>query len=408
MTHPTVSVVVVSRDRPDCLRLCLIALARLKYPAYEVVVVADAAGLEAVQTLPFAEQIIQVRCDIANISYARNLGIAAAAGRVVAFIDDDAVAEPRWLEHLAAPFSDPQVTAVGGYVRGRNGISFQWKARAVDQSGRSWPLDLPGTAPCAPTPPEGMAVRTEGTNMAIARDVLAGLGGFDPAYHFYLDETDLNMRLAAAGYRTMIAPLAQVHHASAPSAQRGKGRALRALDEVGASMAVFLRRHSPPKDHARHFDRFRDEQRRRVLGRMVSGAAEPRDVARLMASLERGIAEGKKRDLDDPLPPLTPPARPFAAFDTQANGQAAFLSGRIWNAGRLRRHAVELANDGVTVTLLLLSHTTLFHHVRFREQGYWEQRGGLFGKSERSDPLFSPWGMSKRSAREKERISLLR
>jgi len=408
MTHPTVSVVVVSRERPEWLRLCLIAVARLKYPSYEVIVVADSPGLAAVQALPFCEQVIQLRCDVANISHARNLGTAAAAGQVVAFIDDDAIPEPRWLEHLVAPFSDPLVAAVGGYVRGRNGISFQWKARAVDQSGESWPLDLDGPRPCAPTLAEGQAVRTEGTNMAIARDVLARLGGFDPAYRFYLDETDLNMRLAAAGFCTVIAPLAQVHHASAPSAQRGKGRTLRSIEEIGASMAVFLRRHGAPDTRARTLDRFRHEQRRRAISRMVSGAAEPRDVARLMAGLEKGIENGNTRDLDEPLPQMAPPERPFRAFDTQANGETAFLSGRIWRARSLRRQASELTHAGITVSLLLLSHTALFHRVKFREPGYWEQTGGLFGKSDRSDPIMSPWSLSKRHDRENGRVSELR
>ncbi|MCB2152739.1 MAG: glycosyltransferase, partial [Rhodobacteraceae bacterium] len=59
---------------------------------------------------------------------ARNLGLAAAAGEIVAFIDDDAVPEPRWLARLTAPFADPGIAAAGGFVVGRNGISFQWRA----------------------------------------------------------------------------------------------------------------------------------------------------------------------------------------------------------------------------------------------------------------------------------------
>ncbi|MCB2123539.1 MAG: glycosyltransferase, partial [Rhodobacteraceae bacterium] len=68
---------------------------------------------------------------------ARNLGLAAAAGEIVAFIDDDAVPEPRWLARLTAPFADPGIAAAGGFVVGRNGISFQWRASCADSHGRS-------------------------------------------------------------------------------------------------------------------------------------------------------------------------------------------------------------------------------------------------------------------------------
>ena len=132
MTDPLpVSVVVVSHRRPAELRVCLTALMQVDYAPMEIVVVADGAGLDAIADLPFLDQLKTLRNDAAGISIARNLGIVAAAGDIVAFIDDDAVPEPSWLRHLTEPFTDPDVAAAGGYVRGRNGISFQWKARTI-------------------------------------------------------------------------------------------------------------------------------------------------------------------------------------------------------------------------------------------------------------------------------------
>ena len=122
MSDLTVSVVIVSRDRPLALRRCLTGVSQLQFTPFEVVVVADPAGLAAARELPFAAHLRLVSFDEPNISAARNLGLTHAAGDV-AFIDDDAVPEPTWLRHLTAPAGQADVAAMGGFVRGRNGIS---------------------------------------------------------------------------------------------------------------------------------------------------------------------------------------------------------------------------------------------------------------------------------------------
>ncbi|WP_372887787.1 glycosyltransferase family 2 protein, partial [Shimia sp.] len=127
MSQSPVSVVIVSRGRPQALARCLTGLSQQTHPSFETIVVADPSGCAAVNDGAFSGLVKLVAFDEANISAARNLGIARAAGELVAFIDDDAVPEPTWLAHLVAPFdSDPEVMAAGGFVRGRNGISFQW------------------------------------------------------------------------------------------------------------------------------------------------------------------------------------------------------------------------------------------------------------------------------------------
>lgn len=407
MKKPRVSVVIVSRQRPAALSLCLAAVARLTYPAYEVIVVADQSGLQAVNALSFSSAIKSVAFDEPNIAAARNRGIAQAAGDIVAFLDDDAVPEPRWLDHLILPFVDPDVAAAGGYVLGRNGISFQWRGRIVDQTGAARNVTLNQQNPTVLTPPPGWAVKTEGTNMAMRREVLAQMGGFDPAFHFYLDETDVNMRLAALGYSTAIVPLAQVHHGYAASPRRRQDRTVRDLHQIAASTVVFLRKYCPASRHEATLGAALDEQRKRLLSQMIAGQQEPRDMRRLLQGWSEGLAEGRLRNLTQPMT-MPDPQTDFLPFQSLFISGHRIVQGYLTQARALRDQARRLAEEGQTVSLFLLSRTALYHRVRFDPAGYWEQTGGLFGRSDRSDPLFRVGRLKARVAREVERIGAVR
>ena len=198
MALPQVSVVVVSRDRPNSLALCLRGLSQLYYHPFEVVLVGDDTALTVAEELGLTDRIKAVLSTEANVSAARNAGIAAAAGEIIAFIDDDAVPEPTWLHYLIKPFAVLGADAVGGFVIGRNGISLQWGGRTIDGAGFHHDLEVQEPQGELATAAEGSAARTEGTNMAVRRDRLVALDGFDPGFRFYLDDADLNMRLAAA------------------------------------------------------------------------------------------------------------------------------------------------------------------------------------------------------------------
>lgn len=398
MSVTPVSVVIVSRGRPDALRLCLTGVGQLLYPAFEIIVVADPVGVVA--SAPWTGRIKIVPFDLPNISAARNAGIAQASGDVVAFIDDDAVPEPTWLTNLVPPFADPDVTAAGGFVRGRNGITFQWKARDVRPDGSSRPLDLDETRPTLLTPRPGQGVKTEGTNMAFRRAALAGIGGFDPVFAFYFDETDLNMRLADQSGLTAIVPLAQVHHGYAASERRADDRAPRDLFQIGASLAVYLRKHLPDGDHGAICRVERDAQRRRVLAHMVAGRLAPGEVRRLLAGFDLGWQDGRARSIA-PLPPLPDAMSAFLPF-APAGPDRGHLTQSGWRlAGRRHREAAKTAvAAGHRVSIYLLSMTARYHRIWFHPDGYWLHTGGLFGRSNRDDPLWRFWRFSGRVERE--------
>ena len=94
------SVIVVSRHRAEALRLCLTALGQQDHPEFEVIVVADPAGIAAAQATGLPLRLVAF--DEANISAARNAGLALAGAPMVAFIDDDEEPQPNWLAELTA------------------------------------------------------------------------------------------------------------------------------------------------------------------------------------------------------------------------------------------------------------------------------------------------------------------
>ncbi|SMY07106.1 glycosyltransferase family 2 protein [Flavimaricola marinus] len=405
MTDLSVSVVVVSRGRPAALRRCLTGLGQLYYPRFEVIVVADPQGLSAITD--WSGQIKTVGFDEANISAARNLGIAQAAGDIVAFIDDDAVPEPTWLDYLAAAFASPDVSAAGGFVRGRNGISFQWKARVAqsDATTRDLPVDEQQVTIHQNAP--GRAAKTEGTNMAVRRDILARMGGFDPAFRFYLDETDLNLRLGMAETRTAFVPLAQVHHGFAASARRRDDRVPLSLFEIGASHAAFLRRHGAGLDALALRDAERAAQRARLLRHMVAGRLEPRDVGRLLDGFDSGWIDGAARPMEA-LPEIGVAETDFLPMTVRTGRGHRVMSGRRRDRKALLQEAEQAVAAGERITLVILSHTARRHRVQFTDGGVWLQSGGQFGASNRDENSFRLWRFDDRVHQEISNLSHLR
>ena len=397
-----VSVVIVSRGRPDALVRCLMGVSQLQYGPFEVVVVADPHGVAAAEALAFADNLKIVPFDQPNISLARNLGVTQAAGDIVAFLDDDAVPEPLWLHHLIAPSAQADVAAMGGFVRGRNGISFQYKAQRLDAEGAAQPIEVDPELATVLRGSPGNAVKTEGTNMAFRRAILVDIGGFDPAFAYYLDETDLNMRLAAVGHATAIVPLAEVHHGFAANGMRTAARVPTDLFDIGASWAVFQRKHLPERSVAKHWNMIRRSERNRLLKHLQQGTVEPRDVRHLLGRLREGYEDGKKRPLGAGGVSAHP-ATPFRPFPTQLR-ESTVIHTRSWRLRAAKNQARRDVSKGKIPTIMAFSPSSLYHRVTFEKDGYWVQSGGQFGRSDREAPVFKAFSLKKRVRAETKRI----
>jgi GT2 family glycosyltransferase len=221
---PTISVVINTDGRCQSLANTLDSLRYLDYPSFEVCVVYGPTEDGTQELLAKLQGQIKVAaCPERNLSISRNIGIGLTAGELVAFIDDDGLAEPEWLHDLAEAFRDPAVGAAGGIVYDYTGVSLQYLYPTANRLGRADCMRMtPGDEFNFPL--SFNIPYVQGTNCIFRRDALIGVGGFDEEYEYCYDETDLCCRLVDAGFLVRQMPNGRVHHKFLPSEIRNEHR----------------------------------------------------------------------------------------------------------------------------------------------------------------------------------------
>jgi glycosyltransferase involved in cell wall biosynthesis len=215
---PGASVVVCTRNRAGRLRECLAHLGAQVVAADHEVIVVDNGSTDGTGDVVRAwaavdpERRRHVHEPVPGLSRARNRGVAAAAGEVVLFLDDDAVAPSGWVAAHLAAYHDPAVVAAGGPValRWPDGRP-AWLAPRLEH----WfsALDLGDERTAWPTPHGPY-----GTNMSVRRSTFDDVGRFDPRLGrrgrslLSSEEGDLFARVFAAGGTVTYEPAALVLH----------------------------------------------------------------------------------------------------------------------------------------------------------------------------------------------------
>jgi O-antigen biosynthesis protein len=124
----------------------------------------------------------------------------------------------------------------------------------------------------------------------------------------------------------------------------------------------------------------------------------------LMQTLHDGWTEGQSRALG-----VMQPIPDGAAFMRLGTGPrpGRIIAGRIWQLGHLRKQAMAIGDTHIP-TVIALSPTFRPHRMEFDTRGFWVQRGGLFGASDRSGPRIGLTTFSRRIAAETRRIAKFR
>jgi GT2 family glycosyltransferase len=197
---PRISVVVCTYNGARTIRDTCEGLARLEYPDYEVIVVDD-GSTDATAMIARQYDVRLIRTKNRGLANARNTGLAAAGGEIVAYIDDDAYPDPHWLTYLAATFLSTSHAGVGGpnIAPPGDGAVAECVARA------------PG-GPVHVLVSDREAEHIPGCNMAFRRARLEAIGGFDPQFRTAGDDVDVCWRLQARGWTLGVHPAAIVWH----------------------------------------------------------------------------------------------------------------------------------------------------------------------------------------------------
>ncbi|WP_433300436.1 glycosyltransferase family 2 protein [Actinoplanes sp. CA-030573] len=238
----SISVVICSyteRRWDDFRRACESVERQLREGDELVVVIDHNEALLARSRADFPRAVVVANAGEQGLSDARNTGVETAGGDVVAFLDDDAVARPGWLDALRGIFADAEVAVAG------TAVVADW---AGGHPPRWFPAEFGWVVGCSyrGQPESRTTVRNPiGASMAVRRSVFAEVGGFSDAIGRVgatpvgCEETEFCIRVTAHDpARTVVLdPSAAVDH-HVPAARQTVGYFVRRCYHEGRSKRI--------------------------------------------------------------------------------------------------------------------------------------------------------------------------
>ena len=214
---PTVTVAICTRERTDDLAKCLSSIEKLRDQPLEILVIDNAPKTQRTRDLvrelfPNIHYVCERK---PGLDWARNRALSEARGEIVAFIDDDAVADPEWLRGLLINFEDPLVACVTGLT-----LPLELETPAQEWFEVHCPFGKGFRRKLFKGDTHNPLLTGQigaGVNMALRREKILEFGGFDPALdagtptHSGGDH-ELFSRIIASGYSIVYEPQALSWH----------------------------------------------------------------------------------------------------------------------------------------------------------------------------------------------------
>jgi GT2 family glycosyltransferase len=236
-----ISVVVVNWNRRELLRCCLLSLSRQSGAPFEVIVVDNGSTDGSAEMAAQCGAAVIRNTQNMGFCAANNQGIAAARGEFIALLNNDAEAEPGWLEALwRACSSAPDVGMAASKV-----LVYE-DPRYIDKVGH---LIYPdgqnrgrgtGTLDCGQFEREEEVLWPDGCAAMYRKEMLDQIGGFDEDFFAYGDDAELGMRGRIAGWRCIYTPRAVVRHHRGSTMGKGSARRLELIERNRILLAFKL------------------------------------------------------------------------------------------------------------------------------------------------------------------------
>jgi len=233
-----VSIAVTTLNRAGFLQQLFDALENQSYQDFEVIVV-DGPSTDNTQALveQYSSRVKYFRISQADLGKQRNLGIMLAKGEIVAYIDDDAIpSDNDWVRNAVRYFEqDPDLAGVGGSVTNHYSHIVEFAKGYVSSYGFQI---FDGKA--VTKVPRDFFLRLTGCNMFFRKKALLKIGGFDLAYRYYADETDVCMRLLKSEQKlAVVEDIGVIHY----KPEKETGRNYRSIFNISRSDTYFALRH---------------------------------------------------------------------------------------------------------------------------------------------------------------------
>ncbi len=205
----TASIIIAARNAGRTTEKCLASLQAQTHANFEIILVDDGSTDDTARIFRSFGGARVIELEWGGPSRARNVGVAAARGEIVAFTDADCVAHPDWLAELARCFDDPGVAGAGGdQVSPEDETAM---GRRVQEFFKTIGFMTDYIKADAPTRSVRETTHNPSCNSAYRKSVFEAIGGFSED-QFPGEDIELDLKLRRAGHKLVYNPAAIVGH----------------------------------------------------------------------------------------------------------------------------------------------------------------------------------------------------